>query len=578
MAKPTAWLLAILPIPLLVLFHVQVAPHTKVEESFNIQAVHDILKFGIPSQDIDNYLKTHYDHLTFSGAVPRTFVGALLLAGASKPFLWLSPDVDRQQLVRMILGLFCAFSLVSYAYGVRRAFGKHTAIWFSVLQASQFHVIYYASRPLPNMFAFGLTTLAFSALLPDASSPRAAPKRQRLALYLLTLSGVIFRSEIALLLFCHTIYLLSTSIISLPKVIIPAGLFGLIIGLGLSVPFDTISWQSESLLWPELAAFKYNIFPPRGEVGASAWGTSPWHWYFTSALPRLLLNPLTLLLPVFGLTQPALRHSTLSLLLPNLAYVAFYSFVPHKETRFIIYIIPPLTLAAALSASYIFNRRTRSALFFLLSFCLVLSTAVTFIVSHYILLKLSALTYPGAVALHQLHRLADGSQRSINVHLDNLPLQTGITRFQQRPPPNKPLVFFPGDSEKGVPSLKSGGTVWAYDKTGVEGEDEKLKPEWWEQFDYAIMEMSERGRAIGAWEVIASIRGLGRARFLRAGEEPDGRTDELLQTMYGAWAREVWKNMRELVRDRLKLTKGFWVEVGMEDKLVILRKERVISR
>lgn len=35
-------------------------------------------------------------------------------------------------------------------------FGDTARVWYMLLQASQFHVIYYASRTLPNMFAFGL--------------------------------------------------------------------------------------------------------------------------------------------------------------------------------------------------------------------------------------------------------------------------------------------------------------------------------------------------------------------------------------------------------------------------------------
>ena len=50
-----------------ILAHVLAAPYTKVEESFSTQAVHDIL-----------YHRTQisaYDHNTFPGVVPRSFIG-----------------------------------------------------------------------------------------------------------------------------------------------------------------------------------------------------------------------------------------------------------------------------------------------------------------------------------------------------------------------------------------------------------------------------------------------------------------------------------------------------------------------
>lgn len=165
----------------LILLHLSVSPYTKVEESFNIQAVHDILTYGLPTHGNDTIQSlAQYDHTSFPGAVPRTFIGALALAALSKPFLWLgiddrqflgesrpslgdSPQVERRRAslisaVRAVLGCLNAASLAFFAHRARRAFGKTTALCYVLLQASQFHLFYYASRTLPNMFAFCLST------------------------------------------------------------------------------------------------------------------------------------------------------------------------------------------------------------------------------------------------------------------------------------------------------------------------------------------------------------------------------------------------------------------------------------
>lgn len=140
----------------LILLHLVVAPYTKVEESFNIQATHDILVYGTPLNNIHQKLSS-YDHVAFPGAVPRTFVGPLFLATFSQPIVALLGFGNAQLLVRGLLGFFNASALIFFRTQLHAACGPAASRWFALFQASQFHIIFYASRTLPNMFAFGLS-------------------------------------------------------------------------------------------------------------------------------------------------------------------------------------------------------------------------------------------------------------------------------------------------------------------------------------------------------------------------------------------------------------------------------------
>jgi hypothetical protein len=86
-------------IPAVILLHLAVSPYTKVEESFNIQAIHDILVHGVPTNNVDQFLTANYDHVSFPGSVPRTFAGALVLSGLSRPFVLLLSSGEQMQLL-----------------------------------------------------------------------------------------------------------------------------------------------------------------------------------------------------------------------------------------------------------------------------------------------------------------------------------------------------------------------------------------------------------------------------------------------------------------------------------------------
>ena len=85
------------------LYHVYMAPYTKVEESFQVQAVHDILYLGVGRDSLGGY-----DHVEFPGVVTRTYIGSLVISLLSFPWTLSSDKVVVLMVARgMLAGLVC---------------------------------------------------------------------------------------------------------------------------------------------------------------------------------------------------------------------------------------------------------------------------------------------------------------------------------------------------------------------------------------------------------------------------------------------------------------------------------------
>ncbi|XP_071735998.1 dol-P-Man:Man(7)GlcNAc(2)-PP-Dol alpha-1,6-mannosyltransferase-like [Rutidosis leptorrhynchoides] len=386
-------------------FYVFMVPFTKVEESFNVQAMHDILYHR---HHIENY-----DHLEFPGVVPRTFIGALLVSFLASPMVLVInllhlPKVYSLIAVRLALGLIMLATLRFLRVQIRDKFGKQVEGFYVILVAIQFHMLFYCTRPLPNILALGLVNLSYGYWL----------KRSFYAtLRCLIFATIVFRCDMLLLLCPIGLELLLTKSISLWETI-KCCTGAVLFSIGLTILVDSIMWQK--LLWPEFNVFWFNSVLNR----SSEWGTHPFYWYFTSALPRSLLVAYPLF--IFG---AILDRRIIFYIFPVLSFVILYSKLPHKELRFIISAVPIFNLSAAIAASRIYNNRKKSFwnfLYIALLGSLMISlgfTIITFVASYE--------NYPSGYALKSLHRVGHtmNTTNELSVHIDTFSAMNGISRF-----------------------------------------------------------------------------------------------------------------------------------------------------
>ncbi|KIY44223.1 glycosyltransferase family 22 protein [Fistulina hepatica ATCC 64428] len=466
-------------------FHVVHAPYTKVEESFNLHATHDVLMYGVGPLGLKNY-----DHFTFPGAVPRSFIGSVALAWISMPIIklaalfgLLSSKFDLQIIVRLVLSFLNCVGLCLLRRGVSRRFGRTSGLFYFLITVSQFHVPFWMGRTIANMLAFFPVNISTYLLLNRApSAPRPSVRNVSIAVGLLTSTAIVLRSEVSLLLGSIVLHLLFLGHTSLWRVI-KAGLFWGLPSLALTVFVDSYFWDSE-FMWPELSGVIFNVVHGK----SSEWGTSPFHTYFTNSLPKVLLIGYPL--AIVGFVLDARVRSVLA---PHWVFILLISCLAHKEWRFIVYVVPVCNVAAARALRAMVSRPRRGFVgrfMFLAAFgAIILNTIATSILT-----MSSAENYPGGTALALFNRMYNESTTPTpHVHLSNLAAQTGASLFLHEHAP--PFYLSPVERQR----------TWIYNKTEGVTLDDLARDG---SITHAIAEESGT-----SWNIVASVPGFDRWTF-----------------------------------------------------------------
>jgi alpha-1,6-mannosyltransferase len=373
-------------------------PYTKVEESFNVQATHDLL---FHSSNL-----TAFDHHEYPGVVPRTFVGPIILSTIAKPILFLGGSLFFEKgyslyLIRIILALIFAFIHAKFRQSILDRYGDVIARNYGLLILSQFHLLFYSSRPLPNTFALCLVVLSFSFWV---------EKKYLKMFFVLGITASLFRSELFALILPIALWCVLSGQVNVFSGIL-VGICSIAFGAGFSILVDTYFWKR--VLWAEGEVFFFNTVLNK----SSEWGVYSWHWYFSNAIPKALLGSLVFI--PFGIVG---KREIRSYFFCALAFVGLYSFLPHKEIRFIFYAIPLFTLTAAAGLT---NLASKHIFFKLISYLIVV---VTFVGSLFFILA-SYHNYYGAEALNTLYKM-NATEKSF--HMDAHITMNGVSRFCEK--------------------------------------------------------------------------------------------------------------------------------------------------
>ncbi|KAL2235514.1 UNVERIFIED_CONTAM: Dol-P-Man:Man(7)GlcNAc(2)-PP-Dol alpha-1,6-mannosyltransferase [Sesamum indicum] len=265
-----------------------------------------------------------------------------------------------------LLNHFCS-------HWIRKNFGSQVEVFFVILTALQFHMLFYCTRPLPNILAFGLVNLAYDYWFKGS--------------------------------FYAALNYLSRSI-SLRKAILSC-LVTALFCIGLTILVDSVLWRK--LLWPELEVFWFNSVLNR----SSEWGLGV---LLDRRIRFYVIPVLSFVLLYSKLPHKELRFIISSLPIFNLsAAIAASRIYNNRKKSFWKY------LHVAMLGLFLIRLNEPVSADFTL--CSLGCTVLTFMASYE--------NYPSGHALKALHKMGHltNNSKEVWVHIDTFSAMNGISRF-----------------------------------------------------------------------------------------------------------------------------------------------------
>ncbi|OAF70066.1 hypothetical protein A3Q56_02175 [Intoshia linei] len=372
-------------------------PFNKVEESFQVQALHDNVY-------VDNL--NDFDHFEFPGAVDRSFIPSYVNSRTLKLIIHVLNicGIPPSKILVLCIGrlILSLLALISFVYYYASC-GKNSKKYFFIVLYTQFHILFYSTRFLSNYMALPFVTIGLAA---------AKNGKSKLFIWTVVFSAIILRCEVGLLFCIYAVTLLIQRKIKFGNLVIQTFIA---LGFFIVVSFyiDSIYWNKSTI--PEINAFIFNIIKNENVK----WGTMPFFWYFNTAMPKMMGAY------IFIFVYQCLTHKRqfLYTMLPSLVYIFIYSFVAHKENRFIVYALIPATEIISQGMDSICKKHIMGNIFVKLSIVINVALCIIGCFRGYY-------NYPGATAMLKLteyHKVHDTIHKT--VHVDTFCLQNGVSRF-----------------------------------------------------------------------------------------------------------------------------------------------------